>query len=93
MGVRVDLVEAGMRELLGDPGVAAYLLGKAEAVSLAAKADAPVRTGDYKRSIHPGLHRESSGRVVGRVTAGTNHAFLVEAKYGTLGRALNAARA
>lgn len=100
MTVRVDLVSHGMRELLGDPGVEAYLLAKMAPVEAAAIATAPVgkppgdpHPGEYKASIRLYAHRESSGRVVARVEAGTDHAFLVEAKHGTLGRAMDAARA
>lgn len=93
MPVRVDLVGKGMRELLGDPGVAVFLHERADLVAAAAKATAPVETGDYMRSIHVEEHREASNRVVARVVAGTDHCFEVEARHGTLGRALDAARA
>jgi len=93
MATRVTLVHAGMRELIGDPGVEAYLMRRMDAVANEARAIAPVRTGAYKASIRVDAHHESSGRVVARVSAGTDHAFLVEAQSGTLGRSMGALRA
>lgn len=86
---RVELSSAGVRALLTDPGVRAELARHAAAVESAAKSAAPVDTGEYRNSIH----RESvtTDRAVERVVASAPHARVVEARTGTLARALNAA--
>ncbi|WP_169515674.1 HK97 gp10 family phage protein [Glaciibacter superstes] len=63
---------------------------KAEQVAAAARASAPVDTGDYRDSIHVEVVH-TPFRVVAKVVADSDHAMLVESKHGTLSRALRAA--
>jgi len=75
--------------LLKSAEIRAELTSHADRVVAAAKASAPVATGEYRDSIH----RESAttDRAVERVVASAPHARVVEARTGNLARALNAA--
>lgn len=87
---RVTLKHPGMAALLKSSGVRAFVTSRAQAVESAAKSSAPVDTGAYRDSIH--IEQDTTDRAVVRVVAGTDHAFVVEANYGVLARALDAAR-
>lgn len=54
-----------------------------------AEASAPVDTGAYRDSLH--IEHVTTDRAVVRVVAGTDHAWIVEARTGNLARALDAA--
>lgn len=86
---RVVLNRGGMRELLNDPGVRAELARRMDAVAQAATASAPVESGVYRDSIR--RQSVTTDRAVERVVADAPHALLVEARTGTLARALNSA--
>ena len=89
---RVKINQAGVRALLSDPGVRAELERRAAAVEAAAKASAPVASGQYRDSIR--AQSDSSpidGRARATVGATAPHALVVEARTGNLARALNAA--
>lgn len=90
--VRVDLNRSGVEDVLSAPGVVAELRRRAEAVADAAIASAPVKTGNYRDSIHVEVDESPvDGRARARVVASAPHAHLVEARTGNLARALNAA--
>jgi hypothetical protein len=59
---------------------------RAERVLAAAKAAAPVATGEYRDSLH--IEQATTDRAVARVVAGTDHGAIVEANTGNLSRAL-----
>lgn len=89
MASNVKLNSAGMRELLTSAGLAAELHARAERIAAAARAVAPVASGEYRDSIH--VEDEVHGdRVVSRAYADAPHAMVVEAAHGTLGRSLDA---
>lgn len=72
------------------PAVVAIVRAKAEQIAAAARASAPVDTGEYRDSIH--VEMESTPyRVVGKVVASSGHAMAVEARTGNLQRALRSA--
>lgn len=87
--VRVKLNSAGMRALLNDPGLRADLTTRAERVLAAAKASAPVDSGEYRDSLH--IVDDTTDRAVVRVGSSAPHGLLVEMKTGNLARALDAA--
>lgn len=89
MGANVRLNHSGMRDLLNDPGVRDELTRRAEAVLAAAKANAPVESGEYRDNLH--IEQATTDRAVTRVVGDTDHSILVEAKTGNLARALDAA--
>jgi Bacteriophage HK97-gp10, putative tail-component len=76
--------------LAKSPEVRAIVQAKAEQVAAAARASAPVDTGDYRDSIHVEMVT-TPFRVVGKVVASSDHAMLVESQTGNLKRALRAA--
>ncbi len=86
--VQVDLDSAGMAELLNSAGVRAHLADLADVALASAVGLAPVETGAYR----DGLGRESAttDRAVERVVASAGHSLVVEARTGTLARALAA---
>lgn len=61
----------------------------AQRVLATARANAPVDTGDYQRSMHI-ERRVSRHRVVYRVVASDRKALLIESRRGVLARALRA---
>lgn len=87
--VRIKLKSSGMEAMLKSAGVRSQLDGPAEAVLAAAIADAPVKTGNYRDSLH--IEDDTTDRAVKRIVASAPHAHLVEAQSGTLARALDAA--
>lgn len=87
----VKLYRRGVQKLLKSDGLEAYLLRLAKKVETQAVSTAPRGdTGQYAGSIQATTVTNPS-RVVGRVYARAPHAHKVEALYGTLGRALDAA--
>ena len=88
-GIKVKLNHASMADLLKSAEVRAALTTRAEAVLAKAQADAPVATGEYRDSLH--IEQDTTDRAAVRVVAGTDHAWVVEAKTGNLARALDAA--
>lgn len=90
MAVRIKLNSRGMRDLLNSGSVGAYLEGKIQRGLAAAKANAPVKTGEYRNALHVELAH--TDRVVARIVGGTDHDMIVEADTGNLARALDAAK-
>ena len=90
MASRIKLKASGMRELLSSSGVAAELARVAEPVADAARRDP---NAEYAASIRVTEHRSSgrSGRASARVGATPAFGMAVEAKRGTLARALGGA--
>jgi len=84
--VKVNLDSNGMRELLNRGETAEAMRDVAEDVASRARADAPVRTGEYRSSIEVVVER--TDRAVARVLADVPYAAEVEADRGTLNRAL-----
>lgn len=88
--IKVTLDHGGMAALLKSGEVRSELTSRAERVLSAARSSAPVATGEYQASLH--IEQATTDRAVVRVVAGTDHAWIVEAKTGNLARALDAAR-
>ncbi len=88
---------AGIAALTRTPAMRAAMLARAEQVAHAARAIAPVDTGEYKASIEA-LTVERDGKQCGRVRATADHSAFLE--FGTrhmdaqriLGRALDTLR-
>lgn len=91
MAAKVKLNHAGIAQILKSDKVRDMLMPRAERVLAAAKTNAPVVTGTYKRSLHIEVVERPS-RVVVQVVADAAHAHLVEAEHGVLSRARDAAR-
>lgn len=88
--IEIKLDHSGMGALLKSAEVRAALHDHAEPVLSAAQDSAPVDTGDYKASLH--IEDATTDRAVVRVVASDWKAGILEAKYGILARALDAAR-
>lgn len=73
----------------GDHGVENMLEESAQRVLSAAQSSAPVRSGDYRDSLH--IETDHTDRMVKRVVSDAPHAFVVEANTGNLSRALDSA--
>ena len=86
---RVRLNHQGMGELLVSKGVRDMLTERMDRVAAKAKADAPVTSGGYQRSIH--VEQDTTDRAAVRVVADAPYAMRVEASHGILSRALDAA--
>lgn len=84
---RITLDNTAIEAMLKEDGVRTTLADLADRVVVAAKATAPVASGDYRESIH----RESvtTDRAVERVVASDWKSHLVEARTGNLARALS----
>jgi hypothetical protein len=90
MGIGFKLNHAGIQSYLdGGHGVSAMLHGKAQAVRAAAQADPHDDTGDYERGIV--IVEAHTDRLAVRVTATDWKSGILEAEYGILSRALDAA--
>lgn len=72
----------------GGGGIDKLLTEHANRVLSAAKANAPVRTGEYQRSLRTWLTH--TDRAVARVGSDSGHAWIVEHATGNLARALGA---
>ena len=88
---KIRLIRSGVRELLRSDGMEKEMLRRSEKVEQQAKSTAPVVSGDYKGSIGASTW-VGKNRARGLVTASIWYAPIVEAKYRTLGRAIDAAR-
>jgi hypothetical protein len=75
---------------LNDPGVVDELESRMSRVESAAKAGAPVESGDYQASIHSVTERHSDRTVV-MVGSDVPYAMIIEAATGNLARALDSA--
>jgi hypothetical protein len=78
-----------MAALLRDAGVVADLRARGELVASAARAAAPVKSGAFRAGITVWVAQ--TDRVVVGVGSTVDHAAVVEAKSGTMSRALDAA--
>lgn len=83
------LNHAGMAELLKSDAVRAFITPRAEQVLAAAQADPHDDTYAYEDSLH--IEQVTTDRAVVRVVASDWKAHILEAKYGILARALDAA--
>lgn len=90
MAVTVKLNHAGMAALLNSSEVRAMLTEHAEPVLAAAQADPHDDSGAYEASLH--IEQATTDRAVARVVADVPYALALEANYGILARALDAAR-
>lgn len=87
---KIKLNSKAVQALLdGEEGVRELLMERAERVLAKAEASAPVKTGNYKAGL--GISEDHTDRLALRVGSSAPHAHLVEAKHGTLARALDAA--
>jgi hypothetical protein len=86
---RVTLNGRGMKELLHSSEVRDDLTRRATPVLAVAQASAPVESGAYRDSLR--IEQATTDRAVVRVIADVDHGLVVEAKTGTLARALDAA--
>lgn len=89
-GIKVKLNSRGMGALLNSSDVRSALTDRAERVLSAAKASAPVASGEYRDSLH--IVQVTTDRAVVRVASSAPHAFVVEANTGCLARSLDAGR-
>lgn len=85
---RVKLDSRGVRDVF-DQWATNDGARRIERAANAARSAAPVATGAYQASIR--VERVQTDRPVWRVVASAPHALVVEARTGTLARALNAA--
>lgn len=87
---RFRLNHGGIQSYLdGDHGVAELLHEKAERVLAAAQADPHDDSGAYEASLH--IEEDHTDRLVVRVVADVPYSHVLEANYGILARALDAA--
>ena len=86
-GIQVN--NRGARELLRSPDVRAALMPRAERVLAAAQADPHDDTFAYQNGLR--IVQDTTDRAVVRVVATDAKGHILEAKYGILGRALDAA--
>jgi len=77
--------------VLRQPGVERLVDSVGAAALAAAKANAPVDSGDYERGLHI-EHHESRYRRTTRVVGSDPKTMLIESKTGNLARALKAAK-
>lgn len=89
MASRVKLNPPGVRAVLNSEGVRAMLTEKMRPVLAAAKADPHDDTGAYEAGLH--IEQATTDRAVVRVVSGDRKGHILEAKYGILARALDAA--
>lgn len=89
MATRVTLNRAGMKALLNSPEVRRELTKRANRVLAAAQADPHDDTGAYEAGLH--IEQAVTDRAVVRVVSGDFKGHILEANYGILARALDAA--
>lgn len=89
MASTTRLNSAGMAALLKSSEVRAELTTRAERVLAAAKADPHDETGAYENGLH--IEQATTDRAAVRVVSGDFKGHILEANYGILGRALDAA--
>lgn len=87
---RVKLNSAGVKEVLNSTGTRRLLTEKAGRVLAAAQADPHDDTGDYEAGLH--IEQDTTDRAVVRVVSGDWKGHIMEANYGILARALDAAK-
>lgn len=83
------LNSAGMKQLLNSPAVRAELTRRAQPILAAAKADPHDDTGACENGLH--IAQATTDRAVVRVVSGDWKGHILEAEYGILARALDAA--
>lgn len=88
--VRVEMSRGFLRQVLKSPEVARDLERRANRVLAAARSAAPVRTGDYQRSLM-GVVGVDRGRVKARVGTTDPAGRIIEARHHVLAHALEAA--
>lgn len=88
-GVQVKLKSREMEALLKSGDVRSMLTRAAQPVLAAAIADPHDDTGAYEASLH--IEQDTTDRAVVRVVASDYKAFILEARYGILARALDSA--
>ena len=88
-GIQIKLDHRGMADLLKSDEVRAALTQRAERVLAAAQADPHDDTGAYEAGLH--IEQDATDRAVVRVVSGDWKGHILEAKYGILSRALDAA--
>ena len=88
-GIKVKLNHGGMADLLKSDEVRSALTQRAERVLAAAQADSHDDTGAYEAGLH--IEQATTDRAVVRVVSGDWKGHILEAKYGVLSRALDAA--
>lgn len=86
-GAKVNLSLRGINAALSQPGVKRELKRVSEQVADAARASAPVDSGEYVEGIHAEVD-DNWVRPRGRVYADAPHSLAVEARTGNLSRAL-----
>lgn len=89
MGVKLKLNHGGIEAVLKSDGVRADLTARAERVLAAAEADPHDDTGAYESGLH--IEQATTDRAVVRVVSGDFKGHILEARYGILARALDAA--
>lgn len=89
MATKIKLNSAGMAALLKSAEVRAMLTTRAERVLAAAQADPHDDTGAYEDGLH--LEQDTTDRAVVRVVSGDWKGHIMEANFGVLSRALDAA--
>lgn len=89
--VRIDWDESFFQNLLKTSEVAALCEQAASKVAAAARATAPVKTTDYRESIHV-EQKQGKTRAWCKVIADDEKAGLIESKTGNMRRALSKAR-
>lgn len=87
--IRYKQSSGGIKALLNSSDVSAMLTAKAGPVLTAAKADPHDDTGAYEAGLH--IEQDTTDRAVVRVVSGDFKGHILEAKYGILARALDAA--
>jgi hypothetical protein len=86
----VKLNHKGIADLLKSAAIRSLTTSKAEKVLAAAQADTHDDTGAYEASLH--IREDTTDRAVSRVVADDPKGPILEAKYGILSRALDAAK-
>lgn len=89
--VSIKFHEAALQQLLRESSVRADMNRRAGRVRDAARAAAPVETGEYKDKLHVERSTGAKGVEVLTITAGTDHDIFVEARHGILAKAIDAA--
>jgi hypothetical protein len=87
---RIEIISAGVVEVLTGDGLTADMETRMSRSESAAKAGAPVESGDYQASIHMWTERHGD-RNVTHVGSDVPYAMIVEAATGNLARSLDAA--
>lgn len=86
---RVELLSPGMSALLKSSEVRRELTKRAERVLSAAQADPHDDSGAYEDGLH--IEQDTTDRAVVRVVSGDWKGHIMEANFGVLSRALDAA--